>query len=72
VFAKPTKDELDSLAKVSLDVFKPLLGYLDREIVEITSRLVTTVDVNQILRLQGRASELTEFIELVRQARNSM
>ena len=69
MFAKPTQPELAALARMSLDEFKPVLKYLEHEVSETQQKLVTTLDVEALMRLQGRAAVLLEFISLVRRAR---
>lgn len=45
--------------------FKPLLEFLDSRRQETLERLTDAVDKDQMVRLQGRAIELKEFLELV-------
>jgi hypothetical protein len=45
--------------------FKPLLEFLQARQQETLARLVDAQDKDQMVRLQGRAVELKEFLELV-------
>jgi len=45
--------------------FKPLLEYLEARQQETLARLVDVQDKDQMVRLQGRAIELKEILELV-------
>jgi hypothetical protein len=45
--------------------FKPLLEFLKARQQETLARLVDAQDKDQMVRLQGRAIELKEFLELV-------
>lgn len=45
--------------------FKPLLEFLHARQQETLARLVDAQDKDQMVRLQGRAVELKEFLELV-------
>jgi hypothetical protein len=45
--------------------FKPLVEYLEARQQETLARLVDTHDKDQMVRLQGRAVELKEFLEMV-------
>ena len=45
--------------------FKPLLEFLQAKQQETLDRLVDSQDKDQMVRLQGRAVELKEFLELV-------
>jgi hypothetical protein len=47
--------------------FIPLLEFLQAKQQETLARLVDTQDKDQMVRLQGRAIELKEFLELVEQ-----
>lgn len=48
--------------------FKPLLEFLSARQQETLDRLVDAQDKDQMVRLQGRAVELKEFLELVQQS----
>lgn len=69
MLTKPTKGELEKLAKLSFDEFEPVRRFLTKELKECHARLVTTEEQNKIARLQGRAAFLTEFLALVEKAR---
>jgi hypothetical protein len=45
--------------------FKPLLEFLEAKQQETLARLVDAQDKDQMIRLQGRAIELKDFLELV-------
>jgi hypothetical protein len=47
--------------------FKPLLEYFEARQQETLERLVEAQDKDQMVRLQGRAVELMELLELVNQ-----
>lgn len=47
--------------------FKPLIEFLNARQQETLARLVDAQDKDQMVRLQGRAVELKEFLELVEQ-----
>jgi hypothetical protein len=47
--------------------FKPLLEYFEARQQETLERLVEAQDKDQMVRLQGRAVELKEILELVNQ-----
>lgn len=53
------------LARLNAPDFGPLMEFLKARQQETLMRLVEVQDVNQVLRLQGRSSELKEILELV-------
>ena len=48
--------------------FKPLIEFFESRKQETLARLVDAIDKDQMIRLQGRAIELKELLELVEQA----
>lgn len=70
MLAKPTQEELNKLARLSLDEFKPVKTFLERELAECYSKLVTIEDANKLARFQGRAALITEFLSLVEKSRD--
>ncbi len=70
MLVKPTQEELNKLARLSLDEFKPVRDFLERELEMLHKNLVTNQDPHTLGILQGRAREITEFLGIVEKARD--
>lgn len=66
---QPTPEELQVLARLSLDEFKLVMKFLNDEREQLRDRLETMQDDAQLRALQGKAQCITELFALVAAAR---
>lgn len=62
---KPEKKHVQALYRTSADDMKNLVDLMELKLGETKDSLVTATDIQQIHRLQGKASVIKDFLEAV-------
>lgn len=62
---KPEKKHVQALYRTSADDMKNLVDLMELKLSETKDSLVTATDIQQIHRLQGKASVIKDFLEAV-------
>jgi hypothetical protein len=62
---KPEKKHVQALYRTSADDMKNLVDLMELKLGETKDSLVTATDIQQIHRLQGKASVIKDFLEAI-------
>ncbi len=66
----PDPGEIQTIARLSLSEFSPLIGYLQKELAATDDALENVEVAERLRQLQGKARFIREFIKLVAKARD--
>lgn len=68
MFEKPNEAHLRGLARLSTGEFAHVREFLEKELSTIKDKIMVATEPDTILRLQGRALQLSDLLELVQKA----